>query len=89
MAEIGTNVATRARSFGMKVIAYDPYIKKSKAECVGAVLYDNLVDLLKEVDILPSHTLYHHYEKYDYGKRNLGNEGRRDFRELRQGRRVL
>ena len=56
LGRIGSNVATRAKSFGMKVIAYDPYIKKSKAECVGAVLYDNLGDLLKEVDIVTFHT---------------------------------
>ena len=56
LGRIGTNVAIRAKSFGMKVIAYDPFIKKSKAEGVGVVLYDNLIDLLKEVDIATFHT---------------------------------
>ncbi len=56
LGRIGTNVAIRAKSFGMKVIAYDPYIKKSKAESVGVTLYDSLEDLLKEVDIITFHT---------------------------------
>jgi D-3-phosphoglycerate dehydrogenase / 2-oxoglutarate reductase len=56
LGRIGTNVATRAKSFGMRVIVYDPYIKKSKAETIGVTLYDNLVDLLKEVDFITFHT---------------------------------
>ncbi|MCX7966170.1 MAG: phosphoglycerate dehydrogenase [Syntrophorhabdaceae bacterium] len=56
LGRIGSNVAIRAKSFGMKVIAYDPYIKKSKAESLGVKLYDRLEDLLKEVDIITFHT---------------------------------
>ena len=40
----------------MKVIAYDPYIKKSKADALGVNLYDRLEDLLKEVDVITFHT---------------------------------
>ncbi|HEX2965084.1 MAG TPA: phosphoglycerate dehydrogenase [Syntrophorhabdaceae bacterium] len=56
LGRIGTNVAIRAKSFGMKVIAYDPYIKKSKADSLGVTLYDKLEDLLKEVDVITFHT---------------------------------
>lgn len=56
LGRIGSAVATRARSFGMKVIAYDPYIKKSKADALGATLYDSLEDLLREADIITFHT---------------------------------
>ncbi|HON85399.1 MAG TPA: phosphoglycerate dehydrogenase [Syntrophorhabdaceae bacterium] len=56
LGRIGSNVAIRAKSFGMKVIAYDPYIKKSKADSLGVKLYDRLEDLLKEVDIITFHT---------------------------------
>ena len=56
LGRIGSNVAIRAKSFGMKVIAYDPYIKRTKAESLGVKLYDKLEDLLKEVDIITFHT---------------------------------
>ncbi|MBZ4643768.1 MAG: serA, partial [Deferribacteraceae bacterium] len=56
LGRIGSNVAIRAKSFGMKVIAYDPYIKRTKAESLGVKLYDNLEDLLKEVDVITFHT---------------------------------
>ncbi len=56
LGRIGSAVAIRAKSFGMKVIAYDPYIKKSKADSLGVILYDKLEDLLKIVDVITFHT---------------------------------
>jgi D-3-phosphoglycerate dehydrogenase len=56
LGRIGTNVAIRAKSFGMRVIAYDPYIKKSKADAVGVTLYDTLEELLNEADVISFHT---------------------------------
>jgi D-3-phosphoglycerate dehydrogenase / 2-oxoglutarate reductase len=56
LGRIGTNVAIRAKSFGMRVIAYDPYIKKSKADAVGVTLYDTLEELLREADVISFHT---------------------------------
>ena len=47
LGRIGTNVAIRAKSFGMKIVAYDPYIKKSKADSLGVMLYDKLEDVLR------------------------------------------
>jgi D-3-phosphoglycerate dehydrogenase / 2-oxoglutarate reductase len=56
LGRIGSNVAIRSKSFGMKVIAYDPYIKKSKADALGATLYDRLEDVLKQADVITFHT---------------------------------
>lgn len=56
LGRIGTNVAIRSKSFGMRVIAYDPFVKKSKADSVGAILYDNLNDVLREADVITFHT---------------------------------
>ena len=56
LGRIGANVAIRSKSFGMRVIAYDPYIKKSKADSVGAILYDDLNDVLREADVITFHT---------------------------------
>jgi D-3-phosphoglycerate dehydrogenase / 2-oxoglutarate reductase len=56
LGRIGTNVATRAKGFGMRIVAYDPYIKKSKAESVGVTLCDTLEEVLRQADFLTFHT---------------------------------
>ncbi len=56
LGRIGSNVAIRAKSFGMKIVSYDPYIKRSKADALGVALYDKLEDLLREVDVITFHT---------------------------------
>lgn len=55
LGRIGTRVTSRARSFGMKVIAYDPYIAASVGEKVGAELvpFDHL---LTHADVITVHT---------------------------------
>jgi D-3-phosphoglycerate dehydrogenase len=56
LGRIGSAVAIRAKGFGMKVIAYDPFIKKAKADSLGVILYDRLEDLLRDVDVITFHT---------------------------------
>lgn len=55
LGRIGSRVATRAKSFGMKIIAYDPYIAPAAAEKVGAdmVSFDRL---LSDADVITVHT---------------------------------
>ena len=36
MGRIGTEVAKRALAFGMRVIAYDPYLTEERAKAIGA-----------------------------------------------------
>lgn len=52
---IGAEVAKRARAFGMRVQAYDPYLSRSRAEQVGIELV-TLPDLLEEADFVSVHT---------------------------------
>ena len=49
-------VATRLKSFNMKVIAYDPYIADERFERFGAEKKETLEDLLQEADIITVHT---------------------------------
>jgi D-3-phosphoglycerate dehydrogenase len=52
---IGTDVAKKAAGFGLRVIAYDPYLKKEAAEKAGILLVDSLDMLLAESDIVSIH----------------------------------
>src|SRR6058998_4021280 len=48
LGRIGSEVATRARAFGMNVIAYDPYIAPSRFEALRVQERKSLEDLLAE-----------------------------------------
>jgi len=52
---IGSEVAKRALSFGMKVLAYDPYLSKEVAESMGVEVAD-LKELLQKSDYITVHT---------------------------------
>ncbi len=55
LGRIGSRVAVRAQSFGMKVLAYDPYIAPAAAQRVGAELVA-LERLLAESEFITVHT---------------------------------
>lgn len=56
LGRIGSLVATRLKSFGMKVIAYDPYISDSRFQHLGVEKVEKLEDLMAVCDILTVHT---------------------------------
>ena len=55
LGRIGTEVAKRAQAFGMKVIAYDPYLTVEKANELGVELVE-VKDIIKEADYITVHT---------------------------------
>jgi len=55
LGRIGAEVAKRASSFGMKVLAYDPYLSREIAESMGVEVVD-LKELLKNADYITVHT---------------------------------
>lgn len=56
LGRIGSKVCVRMKAFGMKVIAYDPYIADERFERFGAEKKATLDDLMREVDFLTIHT---------------------------------
>jgi len=56
LGKVGSNVATIASGFGMKLLAYDPYISKEKFEKFSSQRVGSLVELLNRSDIVSIHT---------------------------------
>ncbi|MEG0476743.1 MAG: phosphoglycerate dehydrogenase [Raoultibacter sp.] len=55
LGRIGGLVAERARSFGMKLIGYDPYCSPERAEQLGVTLYDNVDTIVPLADFITVH----------------------------------
>jgi D-3-phosphoglycerate dehydrogenase / 2-oxoglutarate reductase len=55
MGRIGTEIARRAIAFGMRVLAYDPYLSSAKARSLQVELVEGLDDLLPRADFLTLH----------------------------------
>src|SRR6266513_4141062 len=56
MGRIGSELSRRAIAFGMRVIAYDPYLSVTRARSLQVELMDELDDLLTSADFISLHT---------------------------------
>lgn len=54
LGRIGAEVAKRMASFGMKIVAYDPFVTKEKADAMGIEVME-LAELFKISDIITLH----------------------------------
>src|SRR3954471_1680933 len=56
MGRIGSELSRRAIAFGMRVLAFDPYLAATRARALQVELIDDLDDLLREADFITLHT---------------------------------
>lgn len=81
LGRIGSLVSTRLQSFGMKVIAFDPYITDERFKKFGTEKKETLVELVKESDFITVHT-----PKTDETFGMIGDE---EFKTAKKGVRVV
>jgi D-3-phosphoglycerate dehydrogenase len=70
LGKVGMEVARRARSFGMTLLAHDPYVSAAAAETVGARLLP-LDDLMRQADIVTVHVPLTPSNRNYVGRRQL------------------
>src|ERR1041384_4164608 len=56
MGRIGSELSRRAIAFGMRVVAFDPYLSATRARTLQVELVDELDDLLAAADFITLHT---------------------------------
>jgi D-3-phosphoglycerate dehydrogenase len=56
MGRIGSELSRRAIAFGMRVLAYDPYLSPTRARSLQVELVDELDDLLASADFISLHS---------------------------------
>ncbi|MGM9572653.1 MAG: phosphoglycerate dehydrogenase [bacterium] len=70
LGRIGSQVAKRCLAFGMKVMGYDPFMKKENAEKMGITLAE-IKEIFAEADFLTFHTPLSEQTKYLVNKDTL------------------
>ncbi|RLF16253.1 MAG: hypothetical protein DRJ97_01475 [Thermoprotei archaeon] len=71
LGAIGSAVARLAKAFGMRVVAYDPYVSKERAEELGVELV-SLEELLSQSDFVSVHVPLTPETKGLIGRREIG-----------------
>jgi D-3-phosphoglycerate dehydrogenase len=81
LGRVGSLVAVRAEAFGMRVVAYDPYIAEERFARFGAERMPSLDALMSESDYVSVHT--------PKTEETYGMVGAREFALARDGLRVV
>ena len=80
LGRIGSEVARRARSFDMRVVAYDPFVSSERAAVLAVEMMD-LPHLLAESDFVTLHTALH--------EGTHGLLGAAELKQLKPGARII
>jgi len=81
LGRVGCGVAKRAIGLEMRVVGYDPFIPKAKAEEIGVDLKQELDELLKISDYITVHT--------PLTDETRGLIGKREFELMKNGVRII
>src|SRR5256714_2201435 len=55
LGRIGSEIARRALTFGMRVLAYDPFLSEARAKSLGIELKGDLDEVYREADFITVH----------------------------------
>ncbi len=80
LGRIGSEVAKRCQAFGMRILAYDPYISEEKAKALGVKL-TTLDEILKNADFITIHT--------PLTKETQNLIGAKEFEKMKKGVRII
>ena len=81
LGRIGSLVAERARSFGMTLIGFDPYISENRAAEMGITVYEKVDDILPLADFITVHL--------PKTKETIGMFGAEQFAKMKDGVRLV
>ncbi|MGH2777827.1 MAG: phosphoglycerate dehydrogenase [Actinomycetota bacterium] len=81
LGRVGSLVAQRASAFGMRLLAYDPYLSESRASQMGIELVDDVGALCRRADFLTVHL--------PKTPETVGLIGRRELAKAQPGLRVV
>lgn len=73
LGRIGREVALRGLAFGMRVIAYDPFLTEEQATKLGVEWVETVAEMLPKVDYLTVHTPLTAETKHLVGMKDLPN----------------
>src|SRR6185503_10618050 len=72
MGRIGTEIARRAIAFGMRVLAYDPYLSASRTRSLQVELIESLDEIIPQADFITMHMPLTAETKYMLNAERLG-----------------